>query len=215
MNGEVINSMISFTEDGGVDNIYPHHATRLLRGIEIDIGIYDLIKFLWDHGLDTMRSCENINGYVYISFRKVCDAAKAGLMTATVFALRIVTNDEDGGYAATALLIPDGHVQYPMLEDRSGELCQYAQRLLSPVIKNLKRTNLIKRMYSDPDKGIRDIATAMVCAILRLDGITIYVNNSSSGQVTTELEGDISQPRSKADLLKMEDLARQARMDGR
>ena len=101
-------SMLSVAADGSVTYVEPQHATRVLRGIEIDTNICDLIEFLWDHDLKTMRSCEDLNGFVYIAFPSVCDAVNAGLLTATLFCVHLATNSEYGGYVGTGLFIPQG-----------------------------------------------------------------------------------------------------------
>ena len=193
--------------DANTECVEPHHPTRLLRGIEIDVSIYDLIEFLWDHDIETMRSCENMDGMIYIAFRTVCDAVQAGLLTANTFALRVATNNVDGGYASTALSIPIGCVTYPLVENSDGKLCKYARKVLSPVLKDLTRTNLVKRMCDEADADDSKIATVTVGVLGILDATTLYVSNVD-GKVTTKLFGGIDKSRSVAELLSIEESAR-------
>ena len=184
MSGQV-NNMFVCGKSGSEGNIEPQHATVTIRGIEIDAAITDLIEFLWNHRIDTMRSCEDLNGWVYIAFRNVCDAVKAGVMVSTAFRLRVVPNDEDGGYAAPSIF--------------------YAQRALKPALKDLKRTNLIKRAYCT-DPAIREAALVASAVVTTEASDVLFA--VSDGNIHAQLSGPVFKPRSKSELLRIEDAAR-------
>jgi len=199
------NAMASITSDG-FDQIEPHHGTKTIRGIEVDTGICDLIEFLWDHGFETLRSCENINGFVYIAFRTVTDALNAGLMVAAGFKLNIVTNNVDGGYAAPSIFIPLGCVQYSDQIDLPRKDLQKIQNALKPLITELTCTNLVKRAYSDPDPIARKVALVTM-AILNQDAPYIDIVNVG-GRISITRNNCAVKPRSKREILQLEELAR-------
>ena len=203
MSGQV-NNMFVCGKSGSEGNIEPQHATVTIRGIEIDAAISDLIEFLWNHRIDTMRSCEDLNGWVYIAFRNVCDAVKAGVMVSTAFRLRVVPNDEDGGYAAPSIFIPQECLQYTGVT-ANDSVCRYAQRALKPALKDLKITNLIKRAYCT-DPAIR-VAALVASAVVTTEASDVLFA-VGDGNIHAQLSGPVFKPRSKSELLRIEDAAR-------
>ena len=81
--------------NGELKTITPNHDTVLINGIEIDKEISGLISFLWSNKIQTMRSCQDANGYIYISFLNLKDALKSGLSLFNSFMVKVVTNDHN------------------------------------------------------------------------------------------------------------------------
>src|SRR5437773_4458721 len=50
------------------------HPTVELEGVAIDVEIAPLIELLWDLNIDTMNSCQNNHGRVWLEFASPPDA---------------------------------------------------------------------------------------------------------------------------------------------
>ena len=203
---ETVNTMALMDFDGLVtETIELKHATKQINGIEIDARICALIEFLWSKQIETLRSCEDMKGYVYIAFRTVCDAVKVGLLISNGFILGITPNSVDGGYAAPSIFIPHENVSFPGLghEDKTGgEPCMFAQKVFRPFLKELTCTNIVKRAYSGSDTS--DVLYARALMQVLLVGSPCIVAGFTGDQFTFNVVNNDRPPYSKKELVKLE-----------
>jgi hypothetical protein len=130
----------------------PHHKTVCLNGVDIDEKIAPIIKAIWDAGIPTMRSCQDLNEFVYIAFENLRDAMKAGLSISDQIVLTIVTNDHNGGYAAVAVMAKN--VYYPTRFVKIPDVVyeHFAPSVLRTV-RAYKKSGLLGVLYGNKDNG--------------------------------------------------------------
>lgn len=201
---EISTNAMTWMSPDGMKEIESHHAAKLINGIEIDLGICYLIKFLWSQQIDTLRSCENMNGLIYIAFRNLEDAIRAGLLVAQGFKISIVTNSVDGGYAAPSIFIPIEYLTYPMVINYSG-IARRAKPIFKQTLKELTTTGLVKRAYSSQEDIIRNGALVAIAVILQNMPNVLVVNDGKNISADVINEGGIK--RSKKELLELEAFA--------
>jgi len=201
---EISTNAMTFMSLDGMKGIEPHHAAKLIDGVEIDLGICDLIEFLWNQKIDTLRSCENMNGLIYIAFRNLEDAIRAGLLVAQGVRISIVTNSVDGGYAAPSIFIPIEYLTYPMVINHAN-ITRHAKPIFKQTLKELTMTGLVKRAYSSKEDIIRNGALVAIAIILQNMPNILVVNDGKTISVDVINEGGIK--RSKKELLELEAFA--------
>lgn len=79
-----------------------NHETVLLRGIPIDKQIAPIINSLWEHRIETMLSCQDVDGCIYIAFKNLRDALKGGFLISDAFVMRTM---DTHNYLAMAVFV--------------------------------------------------------------------------------------------------------------
>lgn len=149
------NKMAMFDPNAGefiTTDYEPRHETISMNGIDIDKGIAPIIKSLWNQKITTMRSCQDCNGYVYIAFKKLRDAIKAGLLISDQFILTVVTNDWLGGYAAVAVMVPIDRAHVAFGQVNPEPIYNFLAPYINKVIRAYKRSGLLEVIYKSESR---------------------------------------------------------------